>query len=99
MLAPIVVIAFNRPNVLKSTLDSLANNKPAKESELYVFVDGPREGKEGEKEKVARVVEVAKAATGFKRLQVIESPSNKGLAKSIICAASEILDQDRKSVV
>ena len=99
LLAPIVVIAFNRPEVLKSTLDSLAKNNMAKESELYVFVDGPREGKQGEREKVAKVVDVAKAATGFKGLEVRESPANKGLAKSIIGAATEILNQYGKIIL
>mgnify|MGYP002623455202 CR=1 FL=1 len=91
MYAPIVVIAFNRPEVLKSTLCSLANNKIAKESDLYVFVDGPRKNKDGEKEKVDKVIEVAKSVTGFKKIDIRLSVANKGLAESIIRAATEIL--------
>lgn len=98
-LSPIVVMAFNRPDVLKSTLSSLANNNLAKESDLYVFVDGPRDGKKGENGKVARVLEIAKAATGFKSIEVRESPANKGLAKSIIGAATEILNKYGKIIL
>ena len=92
-------MAFNRPNVFKSTLDSLAKNKLAKETELYVFIDGPREGIDGEKEKVEKVIDIAKAVTGFKSLNVRESVDNKGLAKSIIGAATEILDKYGKIIL
>ena len=53
--APIVVFGFNRPDALKNTISSLLLNKEAKDSDLFVFVDGPREGKVGEKEKVDEV--------------------------------------------
>ena len=50
--APIVVFGFNRPDALKNTIASLLRNEEAKDSDLFVFVDGPREGKVGEQEKV-----------------------------------------------
>ena len=50
--APIVVFGFNRPDALKNTIASLLRNEEAKDSDLFVFVDGPREGKVGEVEKV-----------------------------------------------
>ena len=50
--APIVVFGFNRPDALKNTIASLLRNEEAKDSDLFVFVDGPREGKVEEKEKV-----------------------------------------------
>ena len=53
MLAPIIIFAFNRLDVLKRTVDSLLQNKEAAESELFVFVDGRRKNKEGEVEKVS----------------------------------------------
>ena len=53
--APIAVFGFNRPDALKNTISSLLLNKEAKYSDLFVFVDGPREGKAGEKEKVEKV--------------------------------------------
>lgn len=41
-LAPIIVFAYNRPNHLFQTLESLANNDLASESILYVYCDGAR---------------------------------------------------------
>ena len=46
MLSPIVLIAFNRINHFKQTLDALIKNKEAKNSMLYVCIDGPRNTKD-----------------------------------------------------
>lgn len=45
--APIVVFAFNRLDVLKACIDSLLSNSEVSESDLIVYVDGPREGRGG----------------------------------------------------
>lgn len=67
-LAPIIVFAFNRLDTLKNTINSLLQNEEAKLSDLFVFVDGPRENKQGEKEKVKAVQEYVKNIIGFKKL-------------------------------
>ena len=41
MLSPLVVFAFNRPNMLQRTLTSLAGNLLADKSSLTIFCDGP----------------------------------------------------------
>lgn len=41
-LAPIVVIAYNRPTHLDRTLESLSKNDYAKDSILYIYCDGPK---------------------------------------------------------
>ena len=52
MCAPIVVFAFNRLESLKTCIASLLHNKEAAESDLIVFVDGPRANKKDEAAKV-----------------------------------------------
>ena len=42
ILAPVIVFAFNRPDTLQNTLSSLRRNELAKDTDLFVFVDGPR---------------------------------------------------------
>ena len=59
--APIVVFGFNRLDALRNTIVSLLLNEEAEQSDLYVFVDGPREGKVGEKEKVDEVRKYVKS--------------------------------------
>ena len=97
--APIVVFGFNRPDALKNTIASLLNNEEAKFSDLFVFVDGPREGKMGEKEKVKEVREYVKSITGFKSLHYTFSENNKGLADSIIRGVSEVINQYDRIIV
>ena len=46
LLSPIALIAFNRFNHFKQTLDALIKNKEAKDSMLYVCIDGPRNTKD-----------------------------------------------------
>jgi hypothetical protein len=99
MLSPIAVTAFNRPNSLKSTLDSLAANPMAEKSDLFVFVDGYRDNRQGEKEKVQEVLAVANSAQGFNSVTIIASERNKGLAPSVIGAASELLNRFGKVIV
>ena len=91
--APIVVFGFNRPDALKNTIASLLRNEEAKDSDLFVFVDGPREGKVGEKEKVEVVREYVKSITGFKSLHYTFAENNKGLADSIIGGVSQVINQ------
>ena len=93
LLSPIAVIAFNRADTLKATLISLAANPLANMSDLFIFIDGPRENKEDEAVKVQQVRVVAESAKGFKSVTIRESKHNKGLAQSIIGAASELVNQ------
>ena len=97
--APIVVFGFNRPDALRNTIASLLRNEEAKLSDLFVFVDGPREGKVGEKEKVEEVRDYVKSITGFKSLHYTFSEINKGLANSIIEGVSKVIDEYGKVLV
>lgn len=92
-LSPIAIIAFNRPDLLKTALSSLAANPLAHQSDLFIFIDGPRNNKEGEYEKVEQVKSVARSASGFKNVTIKASEQNKGLAKSIIGAATELIEK------
>lgn len=41
-LAPICVFSYDRPDHLRRTLEALSRNDLARESELYIFCDGPK---------------------------------------------------------
>ena len=99
MLAPIILFAFNRPDVLRNTIQSLLLNEEAKFSDLYVFVDGPRSNKPGEEEKVKEVQEYVKSIEGFKSLHYTFSEKNKGLGNSIIAGVSQVINQYGKVIV
>lgn len=42
VLAPIIVVAYNRPTHLARTLESLCKNDYAQDSILYIYCDGPK---------------------------------------------------------
>lgn len=98
-LAPIVVFAFNRLDFLKNCIKSLTDNVEAKESDLYVFVDGPRPHKEDEGELVKEVHDYVRRIEGFKSLHYQFAEKNKGLAPSVIAGVTEIINQYGKAIV
>lgn len=99
MLAPIILFAFNRPKALKNTIQSLLQNDEAKDSELFIFVDGPRSSKIGEKEKVNAVQEYVKQIKGFKNIHYTFSEKNKGLGNSIIQGVTQVIHQYKKAII
>ncbi len=97
--SPIIVFAFNRPDNLRKSIDSLLFNPEAKESDLFVFVDGPRTEKAGENEKVQLVRDYVKNITGFKSLTYQFSKVNKKLGPSIIAGVTEVINEFGKAII
>ena len=98
-LSPIIIFAFNRPNLLRATVNALLQNSESKDSELFIFVDGPRLNKDGEIEKVNAVRKITSTIKGFKSIECIFSSTNKGLGPSIISGVSEIISKYGKVIV
>jgi FkbM family methyltransferase len=92
-LSPILLFAFNRPQSLQNCIESLQKNALAKESKLFIFVDGARRDKEGEAAKVFATQEVAKSVTGFESVTCEFSKENNGLANSIINEVSQVIEK------
>lgn len=97
MPAPVVVFGFNRPDVFGETIRALKNNSLATDTNLHIFIDGPRN--EEDVLKVGNVAKIAHAVTGFKSVTVNASPVNKGLANSIISGVTEIIEQYGRVIV
>lgn len=100
MLAPVVVFAYNRPEHLRKTLEALSKNALANESNLYIFCDGAKsEASEEQTARVLKVREIAKAASGFKEVNVVEREKNVGLMDNIVDGVTTIISQYGKVVV
>ena len=97
--APIVIFAFNRLETLRRCVVSLAANSEAAETDLIVYVDGPRPQKQGEAAKVEAVREYVKTITGFKSLTYHFSEENKKLGPSIIAGVTEVVNQYGRAIV
>jgi len=96
-LAPIVLFAYNRPNHLKKTIESLLKNKLAKESEIYFFSDGSKN--DFDKENVELVRKYMNQLVGFKKITISASIKNKGLANSVIEGITQIFNQYDKAII
>lgn len=72
-LAPIGIGTYNRLEHLQKVVNALTLNKLADESELFIFIDGP---KKGDEEIVARVNEYCQTINGFKTVNVIQREQN-----------------------
>lgn len=96
-IAPIVLFAYRRPEHTRRTLEALAANEMASESELFVFIDGPRG--EDDKGNVAEVRHLAQMTKGFARVEVIQRSRNYGLAQNIIEGVTEIVNYYGRVIV
>ncbi len=96
-LAPIVLFAFIRKDTLQLVVESLQNNILASESELHIFIDGPRN--EYDKILVNEVTEYCHSIGGFKKVTIKRQTVNKGLDPSVIDGVSEIINQYKKVIV
>ncbi|MBP6313496.1 MAG: glycosyltransferase [Flavobacteriales bacterium] len=84
-LAPIVVFAYKRPAELQRMLRSLVANPEAAESHLIIFCDGPKaNATDMDRAGIEKVRTIVNSLEGFGKLEVIEAPENKGLARSVI---------------
>jgi len=94
MFAPIVLFVYNRPWHTRQTLEALAANFLADQSELFVFADGPKpEASRNDLDKIQEVRKIVKEKPWCKNVQLIESEVNKGLAQSVITGVTQIINQ------
>lgn len=97
---PVILFTYNRPEMLRQTLESLSANTLASESDLIVYADGPKENASDlQKQKIKEVRAVIREKQWCKTVTIQESPINKGLAKSIISGVSTALNTEDKVIV
>lgn len=97
MYAPIILFTYNRQEHLDICLRSLIKNDLAKESNLYIFSDGPKNAKD--EIKIKKVRQHLSTLNGFKKLTIIERNTNFGLAKNIISGLNHIFSKYKKAII
>jgi hypothetical protein len=94
LLAPIVLFVYNRPSYTQKVLDCLAANAEAKDSILYIYCDGTKQGANKDVlHKIEETRSIARKENRFKAVQVVEQSGNMGLANSIMTGVSEICNK------
>jgi hypothetical protein len=96
-LAPICLFAFNRPQELAKTIESLQKNYLAQQSQLFVFIDGPRTALD--LPMLQEVQSIVNGISGFKSISIHSSEVNKGLASSIISGVNSVLEKNDSVIV
>lgn len=97
MLAPILLFAYNRPRHLQRTVEALAQNPLAQDSELFVFADGART--EDDHEDVDLVRSYIHTIEGFKTVHRVERDRNYGLAANIIDGVTRVVNEYGRVIV
>jgi glycosyltransferase involved in cell wall biosynthesis len=97
MFAPVALFAYKRPDHTQATLEALARNTLASETNLFIFSDGAKS--EAERDAVDAVRKLARNAIGFSSVTLIERPANMGLARSVITGVTELLEQHEQIIV
>ncbi len=99
-LAPIIMFVYSRPDLTENTLNSLAQNKEAQNSDLFIFADGAKPtASDTQKDNINRVRTLIAQRTGFKSVTIKAAEKNMGLANSVIAGVTEIVNKYGKVIV
>lgn len=100
MRAPVVIFVYARPDHTKKTIESLAQNHLANETNVYIYSDAPRNEKAVENVNLVReYINSISKRNLFKSVKIINAESNKGLANSVISGVTEITERYGKAIV
>jgi hypothetical protein len=95
--APIALFAYNRPDHLVRVAQALTHNPEAAASPLFVFSDAPKS--ESTANAVAEVRALAHRMKGFASVDVVEQPSNQGVARSITGGVARLTAEFGRAIV
>lgn len=96
-LAPIILFVYNRPLHTKQTIKALLDNPLAKDSEIFIYSDAPKN--QETQEKVKEVREYIRSIQGFKNITIFERERNFGLANNIIDGVTSIINKYNKAII
>lgn len=102
--APIALFTYNRPDKTKTVIEFLQRNAEAKDSDLFIFSDGPKnekaiEGVKSNREYIHLVQESSREFKWFKDVTIIERDKNWGLANSLIAGITELCEKYGRVIV
>ena len=97
---PILLLAYNRPLILKQTLDALSKCRNSRDYPVYVHVDSPNIYREDDVKKNEEVKQVLSYYSGcFYFFEIFEEEHHLGLAQSVIKGVSTVLSMRERVIV
>ncbi len=95
--APIICFGFERPLHLERMLKTLEENIEARESHLFICIDGAKSTTN--KELHSQTLKTAKEPYNFKKITIIERQKNLGLRNNIVQTITEVMTQYDKVII
>ena len=92
----VLFLVFSRPNVTAQVFEAIRQAKPPR---LYVAADGPREGREGEAERVAQVREIATSVDWPCELKTLFREKNLGCKKAVSEGIAWFFEQEEQGII
>ena len=89
--APVILFTYNRPEHTRRTIEALAKNELAQDTELFVFSDAAK--KEADRGKVQEIRDYVAQAGGFFKVTLIAREENYGLARNVIEGVTAIIER------
>ena len=92
----VLFLVFNRPVTTMQVFEKIRQIKPQR---LYVASDGPREGYNGEIEKVAKVREIATKVDWPCELRTLFRDNNLGCKKGVSTAITWFFEHEEQGII
>ena len=92
----VLFLVFNRPDTTAQVFEAIRQAKPPR---LYVAADGPRAGREGEAERVAKVREIATAVDWPCVVKTLFRAENLGCKYAVSGAITWFFEQEEQGII
>src|SRR3989338_11115529 len=96
-LSPIALFVYNRPLHLQRTVASLRANGLAKDSDLFIFSDAPKD--KAAESGVKSVRDYLRKIDGFKKVCIQENERNLGSSRNVIAGVTDVINRYGRIIV
>lgn len=93
---PVLLIGFNRPDLLREVIDRVRAVRPAR---VYLAVDGPRPDRTGEAERVLACQQLAGAIDWGAEVRTLFRPGNLGCGRAVSGAITWFLEHEERGII
>ena len=94
--APVALFAYNRPKSFIRTVQALAENELAERTEIYLFLDGPKN--EEDQNRSLEIESYFDNIKGFLTKTKYVRTSNYGLKRNIIAGVNQMMDLHDRAI-
>ena len=96
LITPVLFMIFNRPDTTQKVFNAIRQAKPR---QLFVAADGPREGKEGEKEKSEQTREIIKQVDWDCEVKTLFRDKNLGCKVAVSSAIDWFFENVEEGII